>query len=80
MATIQSLCRILSQNSLNEERKLKQEKQDDFKRAAREVVSLKEIQKKEIYASRERDKEEHNKLFEDNAKIQVAKQRQYREV
>ena len=69
-----------AQVSLIEEKKRKQEKQDDFKRAAREIVTIKEIQKKDFNISREREKDEHNKLFEEISNSQVIKQRQYKEV
>ena len=69
-----------AQESLIEEKKRKQEKQDDFKRAAREIVTIKEIQKRDFNVSKEREKDEHNKLFEENSNSQVIKQRQYKEV
>ena len=68
------------QDSLNEEKKRKQEKQNECRRDIRENLFLKEIQKKDLHLSKEREKEEYIKLSEENATKQIRNERKYKEV
>ena len=69
-----------AQDSLNEEKKRKQEKQSEFRRDVRDNLVLKEIQKKDFHFSREREKEEYTRLSLENANKQIMNEKRYKEV